>query len=220
MKRTREDKEFDFDCSSTVFNAQPVAALFSSLNSSSSSSKEEIFSDSNSITTLKPDSEVVLLGTVKREGKYTLRASLVLVLNLSLNNNHPPPVCHSDSTQSLQQHEEQPQQQLFQLSPLTIAEILKGTRFIDRNWHFQEQHREFRELIVMEIVEFLHSKNPNAPLAWQLKVPRLAKKLDDILYCEASTFEEYNDTSTLRARMKRLAFAMKGWCWETPSTTA
>jgi hypothetical protein len=76
-----------------------------------------------------------------------------------------------------------------------------------REWHSTE-HEPERGGISEEIVALLKSRRPNAAENWTDKLPHMAKKLEDALYHEASSFEEYKDRSTLKSRLQKLAIQM------------
>ncbi|KAG5186118.1 hypothetical protein JKP88DRAFT_151199, partial [Tribonema minus] len=65
-----------------------------------------------------------------------------------------------------------------------------------------------RRKILSRIVLYLHQRRPNAHPEWVEKVPLMAKRLEDALYRDAASFAEYNDMSTLRARLQQLALRL------------
>lgn len=74
-------------------------------------------------------------------------------------------------------------------------------------WHSQE-HQHERSSISETIVNLLRSRRPNAAENWTEKLPQMAKKLEDALYHEAESFEEYRDRNTLKNRLQKLAIQM------------
>ena len=54
-------------------------------------------------------------------------------------------------------------------------------------------------------MQLLKQRRPNAPFEWHEKLPQMAKQLEGSLYYEASSFEFYNNTSTLNKRLESLA---------------
>ena len=54
-------------------------------------------------------------------------------------------------------------------------------------------------------VHLLQQRKPNAPQEWLKKLPQMAKRLEEYLYRSAKSFEDYNDTSTLKPRLQQLA---------------
>jgi hypothetical protein len=82
-----------------------------------------------------------------------------------------------------------------------------GRSMIARNWHSTD-HSQLRESVAEEIVKILKSRKPNANDNWHDKLPHMARRLEDALYYEASTLEEYADRSTLKHRLQQLALSM------------
>lgn len=76
-----------------------------------------------------------------------------------------------------------------------------------RSWHSNE-HNQVRETVAEEIVKILKSRKPNAGEGWNDKLPHMAKRLEDALYHEALTYEEYADRNTLKQRLQQLALTM------------
>jgi len=76
-----------------------------------------------------------------------------------------------------------------------------------RNWHSNE-HSQVREAVAEEIVKILKSRKPNAGDGWNDKLPHMAKRLEDALYHEALTYDEYSDRNTLKQRLQQLALTM------------
>jgi E1A/CREB-binding protein len=74
-------------------------------------------------------------------------------------------------------------------------------------WHHAD-HQAERLSISENIVNLLKSRRPNAAENWTEKLPQMAKKLEDALYHEADSFEEYRDRGTLKTRLQRLAIQM------------
>ncbi|CAM9149654.1 unnamed protein product, partial [Ectocarpus sp. 8 AP-2014] len=62
-----------------------------------------------------------------------------------------------------------------------------------------------RKEILSKIVTYLQQRKPNARPEWIQKVPLMAKRLEDSLYRNAKSFEEYKDHATLRQRLQQLA---------------
>lgn len=59
-----------------------------------------------------------------------------------------------------------------------------------------------------QIIELLKLRRPNATQDWQQKLPQMAKRLEEALYSEANSFQEYADKSTLKGRLQQLASSM------------
>jgi len=62
-----------------------------------------------------------------------------------------------------------------------------------------------RRGMIQRIVRLLQQRKPNAPEDWIRKLPVMAKRLEESLYRNAVSFEEYNDANTLKQRLQRLA---------------
>ncbi|OQR88642.1 histone acetyltransferase [Thraustotheca clavata] len=62
-----------------------------------------------------------------------------------------------------------------------------------------------RREVITRIVHFLQSQKPNAPPDWMRRLPQMAKKLEESLYRNASSKQEYMDTSTLKQRLQVVA---------------
>jgi hypothetical protein len=73
----------------------------------------------------------------------------------------------------------------------------------------QHQILTDRRKMVAEIVLMLQKRKPNAPLEWLKKLPLIAKRLEALLYCSASSLEAYNDMNTLKFRLQQLAIDRK-----------
>lgn len=57
-------------------------------------------------------------------------------------------------------------------------------------------------------VHLLKQRKPNAPQDWLKKLPQMAKRLEESLYRSAKDFNEYNDATTLKARLQQLAHSI------------
>ena len=62
-----------------------------------------------------------------------------------------------------------------------------------------------RRAMIAKIVALLQQRKPNAPQEWLEKLPQMAKRLEESLYRTASSFDTYNDGSTLKSRLQQLA---------------
>jgi len=54
-------------------------------------------------------------------------------------------------------------------------------------------------------VHLLRQRKTNASQDWLRKLPQMAKRLEESLFRSATSFEEYNDASTLKQRLQQLA---------------
>lgn len=64
--------------------------------------------------------------------------------------------------------------------------------------------------MIHRIVQLLQQRRPNANQDWHQKLPQMAKRLEDALYNNANSYEEYNDIQTLKGRLQQLALSMGG----------
>eukprot|EP01031_Cornospumella_fuschlensis_P053286 gene53286-65083_t len=78
---------------------------------------------------------------------------------------------------------------------------------LPKPWH-DVSHGSARSKMIDEIIVLLRSRRPNATPDWQDKLPQMAKRLEDALYHDANTYEEYGDATTLKARLQHLALSM------------
>ena len=84
-----------------------------------------------------------------------------------------------------------------------------GKSTAPKPWHLPD-HRIMRENMVEEIVKLLKSRRPNANDNWHEKLPQMAKRLEEALYFEANSFDDYADKNTLKQRLQQLAITMGG----------
>ena len=75
------------------------------------------------------------------------------------------------------------------------------------SWHSSD-HKGTRDEIIKHIVELLRNKASNVTDEWMKNLPEKAKRLEVSLYSTASSFAEYSDKSTLKARLQQLAKSM------------
>jgi len=59
--------------------------------------------------------------------------------------------------------------------------------------------------MIAKIVHLLRQRKPNAPQEWLNKLPQMAKRLEELLYRSAPSFDSYNDVNTLKQRLQQLA---------------
>lgn len=111
-----------------------------------------------------------------------------------------------------------PQENMMQVSgdmsqrqqPRTGTQPLPTPR-LPKPWHAAtEEIMQARESIKNFIAELLISRRQNATPDWTEKLPTMASRLEDSLYYQAPTFEEYSDRSTLKYRLQALAMQMNG----------
>jgi E1A/CREB-binding protein len=74
-------------------------------------------------------------------------------------------------------------------------------------WH-SESHAQAKRDMNTQIIELLRLRRPNATSDWQQKLPQMAKRLEEALYSDAASFQEYSDRSTLKGRLQLLASSM------------
>ena len=82
-----------------------------------------------------------------------------------------------------------------------------GRSAVPKPWHSSD-HSSLRESVAEEIVKILKSRKPNANDNWHDKLPHMARRLEDALYGEAATLDEYADRNTLKQRLQQLALSM------------
>ena len=84
---------------------------------------------------------------------------------------------------------------------------MTGSSSAPKPWHNGE-HANARENMNKKIIALLQQRRPNAGLDWHQKLPQMAKRLEEALYSDASSFEQYNDVQTLKGRLQQLALSM------------
>ena len=62
-----------------------------------------------------------------------------------------------------------------------------------RTWHSEEHNTEggIRKSMVSRIIQLLQSRRPSNSNDWQQKLPQMARRLEEALYFNASSPEEY-----------------------------
>lgn len=65
-----------------------------------------------------------------------------------------------------------------------------------------------RRKIIAKIVGLLQQRKPDAPQEWVKKLPDMARRLEDSLYRDANSIENYSDITTLKERLQKLAVNM------------
>ena len=58
------------------------------------------------------------------------------------------------------------------------------------------------------IVRLLKERRPNATTDWQAKLPQMAKRLEEALYSNANSLDEYGDVNTLKSRLQQYAMSV------------
>mmetsp|Transcript_32772 Transcript_32772/g.75447 ORF Transcript_32772/g.75447 Transcript_32772/m.75447 type:complete len:141 (+) Transcript_32772:34-456(+) len=76
---------------------------------------------------------------------------------------------------------------------------------VSKSWRCEgdDTQLEHRKITLLKINHFLRQRKDNSQ-EWRKEIPRLAKRLERCLYCDASSLEEYADDRTLVRRMKKL----------------
>jgi KIX domain len=77
-------------------------------------------------------------------------------------------------------------------------------RCLNGGWQSDQDYEDRRKMIA-KIVQLLQQRKPNAPADWLKKLPQMAKRLEESLYRSAKSFDEYNDSNTLKHRLQQLA---------------
>lgn len=70
-------------------------------------------------------------------------------------------------------------------------------------WHTFD-HSRTRDTMMQCISHLIQQRRPNASYDWLEKLPEVAKRVEERLYCQARSFEEYNDPHTLIDRLNNL----------------
>jgi hypothetical protein len=99
------------------------------------------------------------------------------------------------------QHPQAPGQQPQQQTTLT------GSKPVRKPWHTSEDVIT-RNNMIERIVGLLQQRRPNATPDWQEKLPHMAKRLENELYQQAESVDEYSDPLTLKNRLQLLALSM------------
>eukprot|EP01036_Dinobryon_divergens_P035660 gene35660-46255_t len=77
-----------------------------------------------------------------------------------------------------------------------------------KEWHHPTDYANARKLISEAINKILKNRRPHASKNWHEKLPYMVKRLEDSLYHDANTLDEYTDQNTLKGRLQHLAVAM------------
>lgn len=75
-------------------------------------------------------------------------------------------------------------------------------------WHSGSDMAQ-RRMILKEIVRSIHRRRPNASSSMRKQLPMMAKKMEETLYKEAPSREDYVDLNTLDRRLEALAQKVK-----------
>lgn len=91
-------------------------------------------------------------------------------------------------------------------------QILQGPtkQLPPKSWHKQLDDAQNRKIMIDEIVKLLQQRRPQATADWLKKLPQMAARLEEALYYEADSNEQYRDLSTLKSRLQGLALSMGG----------
>ena len=73
------------------------------------------------------------------------------------------------------------------------------------DWQSDSDYHERRKMIA-KICHLLKERKPNAPKEWQAKLPFMSKRLEEALYREANSKNEYLNHATLKRRLQDLAY--------------
>lgn len=95
--------------------------------------------------------------------------------------------------------------------PPSHGPVPAGYQHISRQpkeWHHPTDHANSRKQMSEEIIKLLKNRRPTASDDWHEKLPNMAKRLEDSLYLEANTLDEYMDPNTLKSRLQQLAMTM------------
>merc|ERR1712107_293932 len=75
----------------------------------------------------------------------------------------------------------------------------------DGEWRSDNNDYQERRKMITKIVHLLLERKLNATPESRKKVPQMAKRMEFSLYRTAKSFDEYNDTTTLKHRLQHLA---------------
>ncbi|ETV96157.1 hypothetical protein H310_10359 [Aphanomyces invadans] len=95
-------------------------------------------------------------------------------------------------------------QQLQQQQQLQLQQQQQAATPVP-TWQSEKNDTTIRHEVINKIVAFLRGQKPNAPVDWIRRLPQMAKKLEEKLYRNAKSKEEYLNDSTLKARLQVVA---------------
>lgn len=78
-----------------------------------------------------------------------------------------------------------------------------------KSWHNANSDAETRQIITNKIIQLLQARKTTATSGdWHIKLPQMAKKLEEALYFGAKSAAEYGDQKSLKGRLQHLAASM------------
>lgn len=114
----------------------------------------------------------------------------------------PAPMANTNFTMAAAATQQPPPQQQPAAQQANFQQgVLNG------GWHSDKDYESRREMI-KKIVLLLQQRKPNAPTEWLKKLPQMAKRLEESLYRSAKSFDEYNNSNTLKHRLQQLAVSI------------
>lgn len=120
-------------------------------------------------------------------------------------------ISSSASPQLTQQQMLQHQQMQHQRQNVSGAVSSARNNTARKMWHsVTDGDAANRKTMCDRIVALLQHRKPNAAVEWHEKLPHMAKRLEEALYNQASSLDEYMDSNTLKTRLQQLAHQMGG----------
>mmetsp|Transcript_7569 Transcript_7569/g.10469 ORF Transcript_7569/g.10469 Transcript_7569/m.10469 type:complete len:207 (-) Transcript_7569:167-787(-) len=111
-------------------------------------------------------------------------------------------------TQQQVQYQHQQQRTQAQLAQPQLPQQAQqrhiANRGLDGGWQ-SDRYVEGRRRMIAQVVHLLRQRKRNAPQEWLNKLPQMAKRLEELLYRSAPSFDSYNDVNTLKQRLQQLA---------------
>jgi len=83
-----------------------------------------------------------------------------------------------------------------------------NTSGLQSTWQRWEQDTGLRRHVVENILQLFRNRKPHVTPEWQQKLPDFVKKLEEALYKNAASKEEYADLKTLEQRLQSVARRM------------
>merc|ERR1711871_656162 len=80
---------------------------------------------------------------------------------------------------------------------------------VRKPWHATDNSdNAIRTQMAQKIIHILHQKRPNANTDWKQKLPHMAKRLEEALYLNANSKEEYQNLNTVKIRLQQYAMSV------------
>merc|ERR1712023_120657 len=113
-------------------------------------------------------------------------------------------------TLPLPQQMNQPHQaQMLQQQQHQQYQQQQQSRMVRKPWHATDNSdTAIRTQMAQKIIHILHQKRPNANQDWKQKLPHMAKRLEEALYLNANSKEEYQNHNTVKMRLQQYAMSV------------